>query len=58
MQLKAFTSSIIQHSVTLYICTDSRRHDSSDIVDLTVDTGEIVDLTSSCNNNNSVVRNK
>lgn len=38
------------------ICTDSRRHDASDVVDLTVDSGEIVDLTSSCNTNNSVVR--
>ena len=41
----------------MYICIDSRRHGTSDVVDLTVDTGEIVDLTSSCNNNNSVVRN-
>ena len=40
----------------MYICIDSRRHDAQDVVDLTVDTGEIVDLTS-CNNNNSVVRN-
>ena len=40
----------------MYVCTDSRRHGSPDIVDLTIDTGDVVDLTSSCNNNNSVVR--
>lgn len=32
-----------------------RRHDTSDVVDLTVDSSEVVDLTSTCNNNSVVI---